>query len=81
MGSDARTPGDGRGMDAFERRERIVELIGSGVSEPAQILAKLQEELAEADEQQLENDLVALQFSGRIFWNAYRGYQLRGIAT
>ncbi len=69
-------------MDAFERRERIVELIGSGVSEPAQILAKLREELDdEADEQQFQNDLVALQFAGRIYWNAYRGYQLRGIAT
>jgi hypothetical protein len=68
-------------MDAFERRERIVELIGSGVSEPGQIFAKLQEELDDADEQQFQNDLVALQFAGRIFWNAYRGYQLRGIAT
>ena len=68
-------------MDAFERRERIVELIGTGVSEPAQILAKLREELADADEQQFQNDLVALQFAGRIFWNAYRGYQVRGIAT
>lgn len=68
-------------MDAFERRERIVELIGSGVCEPGQILAKLREELDDADEQQFQNDLVALQFAGRIFWNAYRGYQLRGIAT
>lgn len=68
-------------MDAFERRERIVELIGSGTSEPGQIFAKLQEELDDADEQQFQNDLVALQFAGRIFWNAYRGYQLRGIAT
>ena len=68
-------------MDAFERRERIVELIGSGVSEPAKILEKLREELDEADEAQFQNDLVALQFAGRIFWNAYRGYQLRGIAT
>ena len=68
-------------MDAFERRERIVELIGSGVSEPAQIFATLREELDDADEQQFQNDLVALQFAGRIFWNAYRGYQLRGIAT
>ncbi len=68
-------------MDAFERRERIVELIGSGVSEPGQIFAKLREEIDDADEQQFQNDLVALQFAGRIFWNAYRGYQLRGIAT
>jgi hypothetical protein len=68
-------------MDAFERRERIVELIGSGISEPAKILEKLREELDDADEQQFQNDLVALQFAGRIFWNAYRGYQLRGIAT
>ena len=68
-------------MDAFERRERIVELIGSGVAEPDKILEKLREEIDEADEQQFQNDLVALQFAGRIFWNAYRGYQLRGIAT
>ena len=68
-------------MDAFERRERIVELVGSGVSEPAQIFEKLREEVDDADEQQFQKDLVALQFAGRIFWNAYRGYQLRGIAT
>ena len=68
-------------MDAFERRERIVELIGSGVSEPGAIFAKLREELDDADEQQFQNDLVALQFAGRIFWNAYRGYQVRGITT
>ena len=68
-------------MDAFERRERIVELIGSGISDPARILEKLREELDDAEEQQFQNDLVALQFAGRIFWNAYKGYQLRGIAT
>jgi hypothetical protein len=68
-------------MDAFERRERIVELIGSGVSDPGKIFEKLCEEIEDADEQQFQNDLVALQFAGRIFWNAYRGYQLRGIAT
>jgi hypothetical protein len=51
------------------------------VSDPGKIFEKLCEEIEDADEQQFQNDLVALQFAGRIFWNAYRGYQLRGIAT
>jgi hypothetical protein len=68
-------------MDAFERRQRIVELIASGVSQPSAILERLREDLEDLDDAQVQKDLVALQFAGRIFWNTYTGYQLRGIAT
>jgi len=68
-------------MDAFERRERIVDLIRSGVSKPEEIFDKLREDVEDMNEQQFQKDLVALQFANRIYWNAYSGYHVRGIAT